>query len=170
MDWWRRLTKPLSPPTEPQAPPPQQTPNLDSSLGVAKQPPGPKSAIVFVPPPGSLEFREATTQGMKKASEPIIRAIRLSAANGTGGDVDLGVGSHLVGRADDTAVTIRNPLISRHHALIMVTETSVTIEDLKSANGTFLNMQRLQRAVPLNAGDVVSFGSTEFTVEVLMTT
>lgn len=169
MDWWRRLTKPPSPPPEPQAPPPQ-TPNLDSSIGVAKQPPGPKSVIVFVPPPGSLEFREATTQGLKKASEPSIRAIRLSAANGTGSDIELGVGSHLVGRADDTAVTIRNPLISRHHALIMVTEATVTIEDLKSANGTFLNMQRLQRVVALNAGDVVAFGSTEFTVEVLMTT
>ena len=65
-------------------------------------------------------------------------------------------------------MTIRNPQVSRHHAVITVTDVAVTIEDKKSGNGTFVNMQRIQRdVVTLTSGDIVAFGSVEFTVELL---
>jgi pSer/pThr/pTyr-binding forkhead associated (FHA) protein len=65
-------------------------------------------------------------------------------------------------------MTIRNPQVSRHHAAITVTDAEVTLEDKKSGNGTFVNMQRMQRdVVTLKSGDIVAFGSVEFTVELL---
>jgi len=149
------------------------------SMAFAQQPPGPKSVIPFVPPVGSLEFREAETRPLPRADSPRdepghtmetivlkFRGIRLSGADV---NLEIGLGSHLVGRADDTALTIRNPQVSRHHAVIVVTEAGATLEDLKSANGTFLNMQRLQKGVvPLGTGDILSFGSVELTVELLV--
>ncbi|HYM22354.1 MAG TPA: FHA domain-containing protein [Vicinamibacterales bacterium] len=136
-------------------------PRIDESLGIAKQPPGPKSVIVFVPPRGSLEFREAKTTPLPKAAT--LSGARLSGASG---NFVLGLGSHRVGRADDTAVTIRDPQVSRYHAVLVVTGAKATVEDLKSANGTFLNTRRLQSdIVEIHSGDVLCFGSVELTVE-----
>ena len=133
--------------------------------------------IPFVPPAGSLEFREADTRPLQNVPEPptaetmavaavpTLRGVKFSGATGS---VELGLGSHIVGRADDTSMTIRNPQVSRHHAVITVTDAGVTLEDKKSGNGTFLNMQRMQRdVVTLKSGDIVAFGSVEFTVELL---
>ena len=152
---------------------PPASPDPDS---IAKQPAGPKSVIPFVPPKGSLEYREAETRPIQQADDPptmetamlqapVLRGIKLSGATG---DVELGIGDHIVGRADDTALTIRNPQVSRHHAVLHVSEAGVMLEDRKSANGTFVNMQRMQGGpVALNSGDVISFGSVEFSVEFL---
>ena len=96
---------------------------------------------------------------------PKLRGIKLSGANG---NVELGLGRHVVGRADDTALTIRNPQVSRHHAAIVVMDADAAVEDNKSGNGTFVNTKRVQgAAMPLKSGDTVSFGSVEFTVELL---
>ena len=164
----------VKPVTPAPPPPPPAPPEVDS---IASQPAGPSSVIPFVPPAGSIEFREADTRPLRTAPEPptaetmapialpTLRGVKFSGANGS---VELGLGSHIVGRADDTAMTIRNPQVSRHHAVITVTGAEVTLEDKKSGNGTFLNMQRMQRdVVTLKSGDIVAFGSVEFTVELL---
>ena len=59
--------------------------------------------------------------------------------------VALHAGENIVGRGSDDVVEIEAPTISRHHARIVVGE-SVTIEDLASKNGTWLDGERLGRA------------------------
>ncbi len=56
--------------------------------------------------------------------------------------------------------------ISRKHAVIMLKRGVPFIEDLESANGSFVNGRRLdERVMQLNGGDVLSLGSgVEFTV------
>ncbi len=51
--------------------------------------------------------------------------------------------------------------VSRRHARIIAHESSYLVEDLASANGTFLNGVRLQiqRPVPLNSGDELRLGT-----------
>ncbi len=51
--------------------------------------------------------------------------------------------------------------VSRRHAIIAPAFGGFTIEDLASANGTFVNGQRLdpQIITPLNSGDEVQFGT-----------
>lgn len=51
--------------------------------------------------------------------------------------------------------------VSRRHARIIAHESGYLIEDLASANGTFLNGVRLQiqRPVPLNSGDELRLGT-----------
>lgn len=51
--------------------------------------------------------------------------------------------------------------VSRRHARIIAHESGYLVEDLASANGTFLNGVRLQiqRPVPLNSGDELRLGT-----------
>jgi pSer/pThr/pTyr-binding forkhead associated (FHA) protein len=51
--------------------------------------------------------------------------------------------------------------------MITVALGSVTVEDQKSANGTFVNGQRISVVTPLRQGDKVTFGGAEFQVELL---
>ena len=65
-----------------------------------------------------------------------------------------------VGRAADCHIRYESGFISTHHADLVVSGDSVTVEDQGSANGTFVNARRVTRQT-LRPGDVVSlFGLT----------
>ena len=67
--------------------------------------------------------------------------------------------------AVDGAVTF-NRMISRVHCSVGRTENGYTVKDLQSANGTFINEERLipERAYPVKKGDVVRLANTDFQV------
>lgn len=71
----------------------------------------------------------------------------------------------LVGRGKDCAVTIIDASISRVHAkLLRNQDGSITIEDLRSSNGSYVNDQRVEQAT-FGHGDRLRFGNIEFMVE-----
>jgi len=74
-------------------------------------------------------------------------------------------GSYTIGRADECDVVLASGRCSRHHARLVVSETQATLEDLSSANGTFVNGARLTGAQALNHGDFVVVGG-EIGIEV----
>ena len=76
--------------------------------------------------------------------------------------VALHTGENIVGRGSGDVVEIEAPTISRHHARIVVGE-SVTIEDLASKNGTWLDGERLDVPRALVDGASVRLGSVCFT-------
>ncbi|MEO8216063.1 MAG: FHA domain-containing serine/threonine-protein kinase [Acidobacteriota bacterium] len=63
-----------------------------------------------------------------------------------------------VGRDRSCEIIISHPAVSRKHAKITVNGALFLLEDLKSANGTFVNDQRIDKAA-LKAGDIVRFGA-----------
>jgi len=65
-----------------------------------------------------------------------------------------------VGRLDDNDLTLRHREISRQHLRVIWRQDTYFVEDLNSANGTFLNDDRLdpRDEVELNIGDVIRFG------------
>lgn len=67
-------------------------------------------------------------------------------------------GEVMVGRDRTCSIVLTHPAVSRRHAKITLSETSCVLEDLKSANGTFVNNSRVERA-NLKPGDVVRFGA-----------
>ena len=72
----------------------------------------------------------------------------------------------LVGRGKDCTVTVIDPSVSRIHGKLTVERSgSITLEDLKSSNGTFVNDDRIDIAT-LNHRDVVRFGNVEFLLEI----
>jgi len=66
-------------------------------------------------------------------------------------------GSTLIGRHSSCHICIPSKTISRRHAQFYVDGPSVTVRDLGSSHGTFVNGQRIERA-ELRNGDVVSLG------------
>jgi serine/threonine protein kinase len=64
----------------------------------------------------------------------------------------------MVGRDRTCAIVLSHPAVSRRHARITLTGNSCVLEDLKSANGTYVNNTRVDRA-HLKPGDVVRFGA-----------
>jgi serine/threonine protein kinase len=66
--------------------------------------------------------------------------------------------SIMVGRDRTCSVVLAHPAVSRRHARITMNGGSYTLEDLKSANGTYVNNTRVDKAV-LKPGDVVRFGA-----------
>lgn len=66
--------------------------------------------------------------------------------------------SIMVGRDRGCSIVLSHPAVSRRHARISQSGESYLLEDLKSANGTFVNNARIERA-SLKPGDVVRFGA-----------
>ena len=66
--------------------------------------------------------------------------------------------SVMVGRDRTCSIVLSHPAVSRRHARITQSGTAWVLEDLKSANGTYVNNTRVER-VNLKEGDVVRFGA-----------
>jgi len=63
-----------------------------------------------------------------------------------------------VGRDPTNQIVIDDPSVSREHAAIVPVGNDHILEDLASANGLFVNGQRMSRRI-LQHGDVVGFGA-----------
>jgi len=70
--------------------------------------------------------------------------------------VPLGPGRLLIGRHPDCDIVLEAASVSRQHAALGVTPEGVTIEDLRSRNGTAVNDVRLVGPRRLEHGDVIS--------------
>ena len=69
-----------------------------------------------------------------------------------------------IGREDEE-LTVDDPGVSRQHATVSVSGYTVTIEDLGSLNGTFVNETRIDAATTIVHGDIVRVGSTSLLLE-----
>ena len=67
-------------------------------------------------------------------------------------------GENLIGRDPESRVRIDSVVVSRRHSRIVIEGENVTIDDLGSKNGTFLNGNRLEGAVLLSPGDQITIG------------
>ncbi|MFZ2492639.1 MAG: FHA domain-containing serine/threonine-protein kinase [Thermoanaerobaculia bacterium] len=82
----------------------------------------------------------------------------LVSVKGDGGDKHAISGDDVVGRDRACSIVLTHPAVSRRHARITLTGADAVIEDLKSANGTYVNNARVER-VALKVGDIVRFGA-----------
>jgi hypothetical protein len=79
-------------------------------------------------------------------------------------DLELSEGQFAVGRSADCQLSLDDPLVSRRHALLVVAQGGVTVEDLQSRNGVVVNGQRIAERTPLQPGDKIVIGSQELTL------
>ncbi len=64
-----------------------------------------------------------------------------------------------VGRQPENHICLRDPKVSRFHALIRVKGSCLIIKDLQSTNGTFVNNAKIRRH-KLHTGDLIKVGDT----------
>ncbi len=70
-------------------------------------------------------------------------------------------GEYLIGRDADCALSLDDPLVSRHHALVRIAGKIATIEDLGSRNGIEVNGRRVVSDCRLADGDRLRLGKQQ---------
>jgi pSer/pThr/pTyr-binding forkhead associated (FHA) protein len=72
-------------------------------------------------------------------------------------------GPVVIGRAPECDISVHAEEISRRHALVKPTQEGLSVEDLGSSNGTYINARRVQQGF-LNAGDELRLDAVRFIV------
>ena len=72
--------------------------------------------------------------------------------------VPLSVEQLSLGREDANLVRLTQRNVSRKHAILTRTDDQFGFEDLGSANGSFLNGQKIESSVALKNGDTIKIG------------
>ena len=70
-------------------------------------------------------------------------------------------GPTVIGRAVECDISVAADEISRRHALVKPTQDGLSVEDLGSSNGTYINNKRVQHGF-LNAGDELRLDAVRF--------
>lgn len=79
-------------------------------------------------------------------------------------ELELGPGEFLIGRSVECQLSLDDPLVSRRHALLVVTEGSVVLRDLGSRNGVSVNGTRIDKERVLSDGDTLTIGTQELRI------
>ena len=102
------------------------------------------------------------------ASPPAVVAVPILAVIGgtppAGGSEYRLLGSLEIGRDATCDITIPSHFVSKRHVRISRSGEQWMVEDLGSTNGSSFNDQPLTTPRPLNRGDRLTVGDTEFTV------
>jgi len=69
-----------------------------------------------------------------------------------------------IGRDADCDIVLEEGYPSRFHAQIIFRNGKPLLDDLSSTNGTFINSQKIHKATPIQAGDILKFSTCSFTV------
>lgn len=97
-----------------------------------------------------------------KAEKPKLTPLRLSAVSE---DAHFDIENEtLIGREVECTITLPSPHVSRYHAKINVSDSGLTIEDLNSANGTFVNGKRISEKTAISLGDELRFDSLAYRI------
>lgn len=104
--------------------------------------------------------RLAPTSGSQGGSSRTGLALRFISGKYQGGEFPLEEGQRIViGRSSDLDMVLVEEMVSRRHAHIQMQGGVISIEDLGSTNGTFVNGEKIQRAT-LREGDRVLIGTS----------
>jgi pSer/pThr/pTyr-binding forkhead associated (FHA) protein len=68
-------------------------------------------------------------------------------------------GETLLGRSPYCSIVLSNPLASRQHCALKLDGGSLAISDLESANGTWVNGERVEGSRALSIGDLLRIGT-----------
>jgi hypothetical protein len=87
-------------------------------------------------------------------------ALRFISGKYQGGEFPLRMNREIIiGRGSDLDMVLVEDMVSRRHAKISTLGGEITIEDLKSTNGTFVNGERI-RSTKLQEGDRILIGTS----------
>ena len=70
----------------------------------------------------------------------------------------------LVGRHQDADILVQSAEVSRKHAVFLLKDGALWVQDLNSSNGTFVNDKKIEADTLLKEGDIVQFASVKFSI------
>jgi pSer/pThr/pTyr-binding forkhead associated (FHA) protein len=83
----------------------------------------------------------------------------------TGAAVPIKKDRFIIGRGKDCTLRAGSEAISRNHCELLVTESGVTVRDMGSRNGTYVNDEKIEGVKTLSNGDTLRIGPLEFRYE-----
>jgi DNA-binding SARP family transcriptional activator len=84
----------------------------------------------------------------------------------SGGSYPITGAATRIGRLADNDIVLDEVDVSRHHAVVSDTGISFVITDLRSANGVYVQGQRIRGSVALADGDRIGIGRREFVFKI----
>jgi serine/threonine protein kinase len=124
------------------------------------QPPAPRTDPAA--PTGGGSHRVLAPQKKPAHSLPAVALVLVR----TGQEIRLVKALNIIGRSADCELTLKARDVSKQHCRIELKPGAVVVEDLDSANGTFVNGEAIKRAA-LQDGDVLKVAEFAFEVRFL---
>jgi predicted component of type VI protein secretion system len=85
-------------------------------------------------------------------------SLRVVGGKNDGREIAIKVRKFIIGRGEKAHLRPSSDLVSRHHCAIRVQDGKVTIEDLKSRNGTYVNGEKIEGKHVAKSGDKLRIG------------
>jgi pSer/pThr/pTyr-binding forkhead associated (FHA) protein/tetratricopeptide (TPR) repeat protein len=114
----------------------------------------------------SIEFADGDAKTKVLSNSKVLAKLHFPEGTANFLDVELNEGEVSLGRGKNCNVILEDKKASRKHAIIRRSGAGFTLQDLESANGTFLNGVQVSEQ-ELYGGDVIRIGNTEITFEAL---
>lgn len=118
-----------------------------------------RPAAATIPPPSATKKADESARTRVRNTLPKFMLRGVSGA--TFGKTFALTGTMVIGRQNDSDIPIPAEEISRHHARLQVTADGVLVEDMNSANGTFINDKRVQNGM-LKPGEELRLDTVRF--------
>jgi pSer/pThr/pTyr-binding forkhead associated (FHA) protein len=118
-----------------------------------------RPAAATAPPPSARKSADEAARTRVRNTLPKYMLRGVSGA--TFGKTFALTGTMVIGRQADSDIPVPAEEISRHHARLQVTTDGVLVEDMSSANGTFINDKRVQNGL-LKPGEELRLDTVRF--------
>lgn len=106
---------------------------------------------------------DEVARGRRRRSGGVLALEFIEPLDRTGERVDVDV-AVTIGRSADCDIAIPDTYLSSRHARVANDSGDLTIEDLGSTNGTYVNQELVEGRVHLERGDIVQVGGILFEV------
>lgn len=97
----------------------------------------------------------------------LLRLVVVSDGKRDGQEVVVNKPRYLIGRDPRANLQPASILVSARHCMLLVSDSSVIVQDLQSTNGTFVNEQRVRGEKELRNGDILRVGPLRFRVDMM---
>jgi hypothetical protein len=125
--------------------------------------PQPMQQIILGGPPPSVAPTTSVPIQQISQSAPVSGIPKLVASDGSA--FELPEGETTVGREFGAGLVVPNDTVSRNHASLIKSGSSVELRDNLSTNGSWINGAKVNGSQQLRPGDSVRFGSIEYRYE-----
>ena len=116
--------------------------------------------VAATPPEPATRYESIRTLDAPplETAPPSRVVVEMVVADGKPYRLMLGDGRHVAGRAKSCEVPIDDRTLSRRHAVLVVRGETMTVADLQSLNGTFMDGKPVEAATEVAIGQAIILG------------